>query len=114
MSIRGTDAYVVLDDLPAIVAKAAVAAAAAGFGNSCRPEHGRLLRVLAGGAGLRIGESGTGYGVGVAWMLAGQQRKVPIVSVERDGERAEAARKIHADADHVRIVDADWTALYDH
>ena len=38
-----------------------------GFANSCRPEHGRLLRALAAGAGT-IGETGTGCGAGLAWL----------------------------------------------
>ena len=37
------------------------------FAHSCRPEHGRLLYALAAGAGT-IGETGTGCGVGLAWL----------------------------------------------
>jgi hypothetical protein len=37
-----------------------------GFGLSCLPSHGRLLQLLAGGIDDAIGETGTGFGVGLA------------------------------------------------
>ena len=48
-----------------------------GFESSCLPSHGRLLQVLAGGVGEGvIGETGTGAGVGLAWMASGARRGV--------------------------------------
>ena len=70
MSPRGTAAYDGLTGLPPLVERAVDLARRAGFAHSCRPEHGRLLSALAAGAGT-IGETGTGYGVGLAW-LAGR------------------------------------------
>jgi predicted O-methyltransferase YrrM len=114
MSVAGTRAYEQVADLPALVAEAVRRAAEAGFETSCRPEQGRLLRVLAGGAKVRVGESGTGYGVGIAWLLGGLANDVPIVSVERDDVAAQAAKDLYANHDQVTIINADWRALYDH
>ncbi|MFE3203241.1 hypothetical protein [Embleya sp. NPDC059237] len=51
-----------------------------GFAFSCRPEQGRLLQVLAAGATHRIGETGTGYGVGPAWLASGALPGTRLVS----------------------------------
>ncbi len=67
MSAEGTAAYDGLTDLPPLVQRAVDLARRLGFAYSCRPEHGRLLRALAAGAGT-IGETGTGCGVGLAWL----------------------------------------------
>ncbi|MFB4193468.1 hypothetical protein [Streptomyces carpaticus] len=71
MTERGTNAYKQLSPVPPPVARAVRAARAAGFADSCRPEQGRLLHVLAGGATGTIAETGTGCGVGLAWPAAG-------------------------------------------
>ena len=69
MSVDGTAAHLATSGLPPLVARAVETAGRAGFENSCRPAHGRLLSVLAGGIGAgRIGETGTGCGVGLAWL----------------------------------------------
>jgi hypothetical protein len=46
MSPLGTAAYDGLTDLPPLVERAVDLARRLGFANSCRPEHGRLLRAL--------------------------------------------------------------------
>jgi Xaa-Pro aminopeptidase len=66
VSPHGTASYEGLTDLPPLVERAVDLARREGFAHSCRPEHGRLLHALAAGAG-RIGETGTGCGVGLAW-----------------------------------------------
>ncbi|MCU7823931.1 class I SAM-dependent methyltransferase [Kitasatospora sp. DSM 101779] len=114
MAMTGTDAYRAVGGLPDGVARAVTAARRAGFPYSCRPEQGRLLQVLAGGARLRIGESGTGYGVGLAWLAAGAAPGVELVSVERDPARAAAAAALFADDPRVRVLAADWTELHAH
>jgi predicted O-methyltransferase YrrM len=64
VTASGTAAYDGCPDLPPLVAAAVAAAGRTGFADSCLPEQGRLLRVLAGGAGAgAIGETGTGCGV---------------------------------------------------
>lgn len=96
MTQDGTDAYTGADGLPPLVRHALAAARAHGFPFSCRPEQGRLLRVLAGGARLRIGETGTGLGVGLAWLASGAAPGVGLVSVEREPERARRAAEVFA------------------
>ena len=56
VSPQGTAAYDGLTDLPPLVERAVSIARRAGFANSCRPEHGRLLCALAGAE--KIGETG--------------------------------------------------------
>jgi hypothetical protein len=51
VSPQGTAAYDGLTDLPPLVERAVDLARRLGFASSCRPEHGRLLRALAAGAG---------------------------------------------------------------
>jgi predicted O-methyltransferase YrrM len=73
--------------VPAVSA-AVEAAARAGFAQSCLPEQGELLKVLARGVGRGvIGETGTGCGVGLAWLASGAAADARIVSAERSGIR---------------------------
>jgi predicted O-methyltransferase YrrM len=114
MSMSGTDAYDGEPHLPALVARALAAARAHGFPFSCRPEQGRLLHALAGGARDRIGETGTGCGVGLAWLASGAREGVRLVSVERDPECARVAAEVFADRPEVRILPGDWRRIEDH
>jgi hypothetical protein len=84
MSPQGTAAYDGLTDLPPLVQRAVDLARRLGFAYSCRPEHGRLLRALAAGAGA-IGETGTGCGVGLAWLASGARPGTRLVSVVPGG-----------------------------
>ncbi|HEV7658116.1 MAG TPA: class I SAM-dependent methyltransferase [Mycobacteriales bacterium] len=116
MSLGGTQAHLTCPDLPPLVRTAAEAAAAAGFGESCLPEQGRLLALLAAGVGHgRIGETGTGCGVGLAWLTAGATPGAHLVSIDHDGQRAAAARAVFdgrpADGPPVRILSGDWAEL---
>ncbi|MFJ6486425.1 MULTISPECIES: O-methyltransferase [unclassified Streptomyces] len=85
-----------------------------GFPSSCRPEQGRLLHALAAGAFESIGETGTGCGVGLAWMISARRPGVRVVSVERDERRVEEVRKLFAGIPDVEIICGDWTAIYAH
>lgn len=86
-----------------------------GFDNSCAPEQGRLLSVLAAGCtGLRIGETGTGCGVGLAWMINATDESTSFVSVERDAGRAAASAALFAGRPNVRVVHGNWTDLREH
>jgi len=112
MSAGGTAAHVGLAETPPLVAAAVALARRTGFGCSCRPEQGRLLRVLAGGVGAGgIGETGTGCGVGLAWLASGAAPGARLTSVERDAARAASARKVFADRPEVTIVTGDWRDL---
>lgn len=112
MSPGGTAAHAAETDLPPLVAAAADAARRAGFAASCLPEHGRLLRVLAGGVGAgRIGETGTGCGVGLAWLACGAHPAARLVSVERDPDRAALAATVFAAEPRVSVRAGDWRDL---
>jgi predicted O-methyltransferase YrrM len=112
MTVGGTTAYSDRTDIPPLVVAAVELARQAGFDCSCRPEQGRLLQLLAAGRrGGRIGETGTGYGVGLAWLFTGAGSSTEIISVERDPERADAARGLFAELDNVTIIEGDWSQI---
>ncbi|MER6358872.1 S1 RNA-binding domain-containing protein [Streptomyces sp. NPDC001634] len=111
MSLTGTDAYSSAGPLPPLVERAVTAARRHGFADSCRPEQGRLLQTLAGGAPGLIGETGTGCGVGLAWLASGARKGVRLVSVERDAERARIAAGVFADRPEVEILHGDWRRI---
>jgi predicted O-methyltransferase YrrM len=116
MSISGTDAHATADPatLPPLVRRALAAACRHGFAYACRPEQGRLLYALAGGARERIGETGTGCGVGLAWLASGAREGVRLFSVERDAERARVAAEVFADRPEVEVIHGDWRRIEEH
>lgn len=115
MSISGTAAYEALEPgrLPPLVGAAVALARDSEFGKSCLPEHGELLRVLARAVpedGM-IGETGTGCGVGLAWLAQGARPGTRLVSVERDAQRARNAARVFADRPNVSVLTSDWRGL---
>lgn len=115
MTVGGNAAYAGVRDLPPLVSAAVDLATAAGFGNSCAPEQGRLLSVLARGwNGGRVGETGTGCGVGLAWMVAATDPSTSFVSIEVDEERAAASAGLFASHPDVRVLHGDWAELVEH
>ncbi|MFJ1751875.1 O-methyltransferase [Kitasatospora sp. NPDC088134] len=114
MSVRGTDGYADAGPLPEPVARAVALARRAGFEQSCRPEQGRLLQALAAGAPGSVGETGTGCGVGLAWLLAGRRPGVRVVSVEREARLVALVRELFAGVPDLEIVHGDWTRLHAH
>ncbi len=115
MSSDGTAAYRQCRGLPPLVEAAARAAAEAGFPHSCLPSHGRLLQVLASqiSSGI-IGETGTGCGVGLAWLASGAGPGVGLISIDNDQERVDIARRLFAGQPDVRILHGDWPTLQRH
>jgi len=112
MSLGGTAAYDGLVDLPGTVQRTVDLARQLVFPLSCRPEQGRLLQVLAAGrSGGVIGETGTGCGVGLAWMAEAADSRTRLVSIERDQQRAELAAAIFAGRPNVTVVTGDWHDL---
>ncbi len=112
MTVGGNTAYATVTGLPALVQAAIDVATGLGFDHSCAPEQGQLLALLARGhAGHRIGETGTGCGVGLAWMVAATDPSTTFVSVERDATRAARAAALFADRPNVQVVHGDWTEL---
>ncbi|MEV0273904.1 class I SAM-dependent methyltransferase [Hamadaea sp. NPDC050747] len=114
MSIGGTSGHTGLDELPPLVAQAVRLGTELGFTKSCRPEQGRLLHALAAGAADSIGETGTGCGVGLAWLVSSRRDGVRVVSVERERHLVEHVRRLFAEVPDVEIVHGDWTAAYAH
>ncbi len=79
MSLRGTYSHATATDhLPARVAAAVDLAQSRDFPLSCRIEQGRLVHALAHGSRVRIGETGTGLGVGLAWRLEARPPAFPL------------------------------------
>jgi predicted O-methyltransferase YrrM len=72
-------------------------------GGSSLPEVQRLLAVLA--AGKRCAEMGTAYGEGAAAIAS---TAASLVTVERDRERAAAARERLAGYANVELLEGDW------
>jgi predicted O-methyltransferase YrrM len=94
---------------PPLVARARTKAVELGFDKSSAPETGRLLHLLAAQRGrARVGEIGTGTGVGAAWIVSALPPGVPFVTVEPDPVRAAAAREVFAEDENVRVLLADW------
>lgn len=118
MSVDGTARHRLRQDtgsLPAVVRSALEAAEALDFPWSCTPETGALLAVLARGADRgRIGESGTGAGVGLAWMIDATSPSTRFVSVERDPVLHRRARRTFAGRPHVTLLAGEAELLLDH
>lgn len=113
MSIGGTAAYRFETDLPPLVVRAVEAAG--DFEYSCQPDQGRLLHLLASGRnGGVIGETGTGCGVGLAWLATAAGPDTRLVSIERDEQRYATARDLFADDDRVTVLHGDWPDLRAH
>ena len=98
--------------VPPLVDRALALSARLGFDRSCSAEAGLLLRVLAGQRGrTRVGEIGTGCGVGSAWILSALLPEVPFVTVELDEARAAAVAELLAEDEHARVLCGDWAEL---
>jgi predicted O-methyltransferase YrrM len=101
------------DDMPPLVRQAYVAARRIGFaltagestgtGSACLPGTGRFLAMLAAGCS-RIGELGTGAGIGAAWMASAMPADCTLVTAEIDPRRAAAAREVFADDLRVTVI----------
>lgn len=99
---------------PRVVAAERVASET-GFTKSCLPGVGRLLRLAAAAKpqGV-IAESGTGSGVGAAWLHSGLGAGARLVTVECDEELARRAAGVFADDDRVSVLTGDWRLLEQH
>ena len=87
-------------------------AEALGFERACEPEVGALLHLLAAQRGRgRVGEIGSGVGVGTAWLASALPPGVPLFTVESDPGRAAAVRGLFADDPDVHVLEGDWTEL---
>ncbi|SDK50788.1 O-methyltransferase [Streptomyces indicus] len=98
--------------VPETVTAAERFAAASGFTKSCSREVGRLLAATAAAKphGV-VAESGTGAGVGTAWLHSGLGPAARLVTVERDTPLATRADDAFADDPRVRVLAGDWRLL---
>ena len=101
--------------VPSRVVAAERVASELGFTWSCIPEVGRLLKLAAASKphGV-VAESGTGTGVGAAWLHSGLGVGARLVTVERDEELARRAAGVFADDDRVSVLTGDWRLLERH
>lgn len=89
-----------------LIEKARRAATAAGFPHSCSLGTAGLLIELARSLPdrARVGESGTGFGVGSAALASGMPATATLVTVEVDADRAAAARDLLAGDQRITVV----------
>jgi len=114
-SAGATASYEGIAGLPDIVRRAVDLARSLEFPLSLRPEQGRLLQVLAEGChGGVVGETGTGCGVGLGWILSGAGPDTRLYAVEADNERAQACQRLFAEYPNVSIEQAEWHVLLAH
>lgn len=86
--------------------------AAGGLPSCSLPGVGRVLAMLAAGCHEgRIGEIGTGVGVGTAWMVSAMPPTAELVTIEIDEDRARAAAALFADDPRVRVLHGDANRL---
>jgi predicted O-methyltransferase YrrM len=97
---------------PLLVARALALERELGFERSSIRQVGRLLQVLAAQRGrTRVGELGTGCGVGAAWIVSALPPTVPFVTVELDETLALAAAELFAADENVHVLQGDWHEL---
>ena len=94
---------------PPLVGRALSLAAELGFGKSSSPEAGRLLHLLAAQRGReRVGEIGTGTGVGTAWMAAALPPGVGLYTAEPEESLARAVAGLFAADEDVHVLHGPW------
>ena len=101
-------------DLPPIVTSALDRARRLGFVSSARLETGRLLAAVAAGRGGVLAETGTGAGVGAAWIASVLRPGARLVTIDREASLTESATVLFAGDDRVTVLGGDWTGLAAH
>jgi predicted O-methyltransferase YrrM len=108
-----------MEEFPPLVARAHALAQQAGFpltreqagparASACLPDTGRFLAMLAAGcAGGRIGELGTGAGIGTAWIASAMPGDCALVTAETDERLASMVRELLVDDPRVEVVTGD-------
>lgn len=118
VTVDGTAMYEAFardNPVPPLVLDAVALARQFDFTYTVHPATGRLLAALAGGIGAGvIGETGTGTGAGVAWMLSTASPATRIVSIELDPDRVKAAAELFHHDPRVTILQGDANELAEH
>ena len=77
--------------------------------SACIPQVGKLLQVLASGKpNGRVGEQGTGAGVGTAWLASGLRNGAHLISVEINPALATVVAELFKNYPNVEIETGDW------
>lgn len=112
-----------MDKAPPLVLRAQALAQRAGFPltrqeaghagpSASLPGVGRFLAMLAAGClGGRIGELGTGIGIGAAWMASAMPVDCILITVEIDQHRAAAARELLSVDPRVEVITGDAVSV---
>lgn len=104
--------YQARTELPPLVQQARSLADQLQFPESSLPEVGRLLHTLTYHITQgRIGEIGTGCGVGSAWIVSALHPDATFVTVESDPQRAAIAQELFAAQSNVCVLQSDWHEL---
>lgn len=102
-------------DIPVMVRAARIAAERHGFTSACSDEVGRLLQVLAAQHPEKtIGEIGSGFGVGTAWIVSGLAAGARLLAVDHDPQAVEAIRQQFGDHGAVEVIEGDWRVILQH
>ena len=108
-----------MEDFPPLVTRAYTLARQAGFPltreeagtarpSACLPGVGRFLAMLAAGCtGGRIGELGTGAGIGTAWIAGAMPSGCKLTPAEIDEQLASAARELFAGDRRIEVIHDD-------
>jgi predicted O-methyltransferase YrrM len=104
---------------PPLVVRAQALAQQAGFpltreqagpgrASACLPDTGRFLAMLAAGCtGGRIGELGTGAGIGTGWIASAMPGDCTLITVEIDERLASMVRELVAADPRVEVITGD-------
>ena len=108
-----------MEQFPPLVVRAQAVARQTGFPltreqagpsrpSACLPGVGRFLAMLAAGcAGGRIGELGTGAGIGAGWIASTMPGDCVLITVEIDEQLAGAARDLLAADSRIEVITGD-------
>lgn len=108
-----------MEEFPPLVARAQALARQAGFpltreeagpgrASACLPGTGRFLAVLAAGCpGGRIGELGTGAGIGTGWIASAMPGDCALITAEIDERLAGMVRELVADDPRILVITGD-------
>lgn len=98
-------------ELPDVVRRALDLSRRRGFVTSSRLETGRLLAALAASRTGRLGECGTGCGVGAAWLSSAAREGCTVVTAELDPDLAHAVADLFSEDPKVEVITGDWASL---
>jgi predicted O-methyltransferase YrrM len=108
-----------MEEFPPLVARAHALAQQAAFpltreqagpgrASACLPDTGRFLAMLAAGCtGGRIGELGTGAGIGTGWIASAMPGDCTLITAEIDESLASKVRELLADDPRVDVITGD-------